>query len=84
MLRQNPTDVLGALRDTLRDLGGDHCCYYKNGAESHFLTFMSGAKGNQGRDGGASDLPFENGRFMKVDGGAASRMLILNATGAED
>jgi Xaa-Pro dipeptidase len=44
--------------------------YYRNGAESHFLTFMSGAKGNQVRDGGASDLPFENGHFMKVDGGA--------------
>lgn len=44
--------------------------YYQNGAEDHFLTFMSGAKGNQVRDGGASELQFERGHFMKVDGGA--------------
>ena len=44
--------------------------YYKEGAEDHFLVFMSGAKGYQTRDAGASDHPFERGHFAKVDGGA--------------
>ncbi len=44
--------------------------YYKEGAEDHFLVFMSGAKGYQTRDAGTSDHPFERAHFAKVDGGA--------------